>query len=213
MWRSADTAAARQDDARAELAGVGLIRDGRVSGALVESLRVLCSGGVEFVGYVDTVERSYRLYATSINRDAVFACYAPDSGQMLLRPANPDDLAGEVVRELPEWHTTRGPSLSAQEADLNAAMSGRADGRGDVRRVVDLYRLPRAAAGQFYVRSRAQRRRDETATATFVDNDRGRWLSYFTDGVPGQRYLTTKSGTHDALVTRLVEVQQAVGVR
>lgn len=216
LWRNEDEVATLHGRARTELSEAGLLRGDQLTETVTDVLHLLCSGAVEFYAYVDTADRDYRLHAAASGNDAVFACWVPEAGQVLLRPAKHDALAEEVVAELPECRAARGRSMSIAEAELPQGELGVDDPprQGDSRRLLALYEQPRVAAGQLRAGVRGRmggvKRSDPI---TFVDVEEGRWLTYFTVDGYGARTLVTAPGSRQVAADKLYELQNAMRAR
>ncbi|OZM74859.1 hypothetical protein CFN78_01195 [Amycolatopsis antarctica] len=215
LWRNDTERATLHDRVRAELDAEGLLDGDRPSDAFAESLRVLCTGGTEFFAYVDTAERDYRLFAAANGRDAVFACWVPGAGQVLLRPATHDALAEEVVGELPEWVPARGRSMSVPEEDVPRTPGERPARHIECRRLLSLYEQPRYAAGQLHagIRSGLGGGAKRTEPVTFIDVEDGRWLTYVTVGRDGHRTIVTAPGGRQVTTGKLYELQDQLRER
>lgn len=212
VFRRKDEAHARRESAHAELADEGVS-----VGTFAGLLRVLCSGGQEFYGYVHTTELDYTLHVAASGRDAVFAVLATQQARVLLRSARPESLVAELLAELPECPPAHGRSLSAPEADLRGPgaddMHDPPVPRGEARRVAELLRRPRLAEGQLFTGirdGRGVRHSNQRNPLVFIDAEDGRWLTYRTQDGSGNRFVVATPGSRESLSTKLRETQQAL---
>ncbi|WP_370950202.1 ESX secretion-associated protein EspG [Amycolatopsis sp. cg5] len=208
VWRSPDAERVQRDRVLEILAAEGFWDGERLSEDFEGTLVVLGRGNREFSAVVESPAIRYRLQVAAIGRAAVFACYVPESGQVLLRRARADALAEDLVLELPDVPAGTGWGISVPESDLRDAIDG-APPRRDVRQVLDLVALPRTGGGQIYAGFRdgvhAYRRTGDSC-CTFYDTEYGRYVFSFS-GEPGyERYVNVAQGRADTLVAKAYEM-------
>lgn len=208
MWRSDEERHGRMDQVRAELVEAGLWRSGSPDSRFAETIGLLCGSGQEFFAHVGTAERDYRLHVAVSGRDAVLACYVPQSGRILFRAARAEAPVEDLVAELPECRPGVGPALTVAEVDLRAAMAGRPAQR-DVRRLLDLFALPRYGGGQLSAGLRDGFGAHQTSggdCCTFLDTENGAWLCSFT-GSGAERYVNVAPARYDVVVAKMYELR------
>jgi hypothetical protein len=191
----------------------GLCRGENLTEEFARTLAVLGYSSKEFSALVQSAKTRYRLHVAASGQSAVFACYVPASGQVLLRPARPAALAEDLVRELPDFVAAQGPALSVPESDLRRAMDG-GPARRDVRRVMDVAALPREGGGQIYAGlrdGRGSRRTTRDNTCTFYDTEHGRYLFSFTEQPGYGRYVNVSQGRPEMLVGKAYEMLASLG--
>ncbi|WP_158881326.1 ESX secretion-associated protein EspG [Amycolatopsis anabasis] len=208
IWRSGEELRTRDERARAELAEHGLLRGASPAEEFTEALSVLCRGGTEFFAYVESDNNEYRLHAAASGQDAIFACYVPASGNVLLRSARSEALVEELVAELPEFRPGQGVSHSVPERELRGAVAGKPVSR-EVRRVLDLLDLPRHGGGQVSAGVRdglGAHRTSRGSSCTYLDTEAGRWLFSFTEQPGGERYVNIAPARFDLVVGKTYEL-------
>lgn len=207
-WRNPAEQLTYQDTVRETLADEGLLAGGSLSEEFSATLAVLGRGGREFSAVVQSPTMQYVLHVAGSGRDAVFACYVPSSGQVLLRPARPDALAEDLIAELPDVAAGQGVSLSVPESDLRRAVDG-GPARRDVRRILELAALPRTGGGQIYAGYRDGIHGYRTSGnnyCTFYDTDQGRYLFSFTEEPGYDRYVNVAQGRRETMITKTNEL-------
>lgn len=208
VWRDTDEQRAHQDTVRGILAEEGLLSRGALSEEFSATMTVLGRGGREFSAAVEAPSMRYALHVAASGRDAVFACYVPASGQVVLRPARPDALAEDLIAELPYVGPGPGVALSVPESDLHRAVNGTPP-RRDVRRVLELAALPRTGGGQIYAGCRDGVHGYQTTTdkyCTFYDTEQGRYLFSFTEEPGYERYFNVAQGRPETLAAKTYEL-------
>ncbi|MFD8496013.1 ESX secretion-associated protein EspG [Amycolatopsis sp. NPDC059657] len=208
VWRNPDEQLAYRRTVRETLAAEGLLAGGSLSEEFSATLTVLGRGGREFSAIVESPNMRYVLHVAASGRDAVFACFVPSSGQVLLRPARPDALAEDLIAELPDVTAGQGVALSVPESDLRKAISGE-PARRDVRRILELAALPRTGGGQIYAGFRDGVHGYRTTAdkcCTFYDTEQGRYLFSFTEEPGYERYTNVAQGRPETMVAKIYEL-------
>jgi hypothetical protein len=208
VWRNSYEQQSYMSGVQDILAMQGLWRGRGLTDAFAQTLTVLGRAAREFSATVESQSGAYRLHVAAIGQDAVFACYVPSSGQVLLRPARPDALAEDLFAELPAVGPGSWPALSVPESDLRQAVNG-ASPRRDVRRVLEVAGLPRVGGGQISAGFRDGvhgYRKTGANVCTFYDTTQGRYLFSFTEEPGYERYVNVAPGRPETVITKTYDL-------
>jgi hypothetical protein len=193
------------EPAWAEFVRLGLVsRSGALLPEFVDVLAMLvrpqaeCSAWISGPGGTQTA-----VLAASIGTQAVLARRSGE--QVSLRPADPDALIEQVVRELPPHPDGTGHSITVRQADFTAAPESKVD--TDVVALRRLIGRPRRGCAQLSVarRTRNGKRLRVERPLTVLDTDgAGRWCTYL--DVRDEPWIVAAPAYGNLLVSRLAEL-------
>lgn len=184
-WAPREAEQAADDQARAEIARLGLIdRRGRLDADLEASLTLLCKPRAEFYGWINEGDNTIGVLAAATGRDAILAVRNGDTAY--LTQAEPERLPELLVAQTPEVAPARGQAITVALADMRQAPTGRMtvgvgtrQGSAESRLAERIMETPTTGGGQLYtaVRDSMGRRLSVDHPLRYADTIHGRWLN------------------------------------
>ncbi|WP_116202496.1 ESX secretion-associated protein EspG [Amycolatopsis circi] len=206
LWRDPEETRAYREAAVNAMADQGVWGRGGPDETFVRTMTVLCRGTSELSATVESGrDRRYRLVVAALGKDAVLACHMPSTSTVVLRPAKPEALAEDLIRELPRVQPAQAQAVSVPESALNLAIDG-GPARQDVRHLLDVAALPRVGGGQITAGARdglGGRRISGRDLCTYYDTEHGRYLFSFSETDGGERYVNVAPGRYETMVQRV----------
>lgn len=180
VWRDRRAEREHEEAVRGELAGHGLLDDGKLDPDFRESLTVLARPAAEYSCWAKDANGAYRALVGVSGREAVLAIRGGQ--RLLLRSAHPERPAEELVTELPDWPPARAQAMNVRRADYDAllaptgSLTGSRD-HADAKRLLAILREPRLYAAEFHAATRDRTGvRHRARQVTMIDTEQGRWL-------------------------------------
>lgn len=190
---------------------------------LLDTFRALATPAVEFFGWIGDRQQPVSALATAAGAEGVLAVLT--AATLGLHPVRPDALADTLVAQLPAAPAGHGQSITIAASDIDGPPHGGGDqefsvfaGQQRNPAIEQLNRLvgqPRTCGAQLYVavRDGLGRRRRCPFPLNVIDTDAGRWFVHRRHTAGGQVWLTAAPATPQVLVTKLVEMYQALNRR
>lgn len=212
-WHPEEALHELDEQARAELAELGLFSHGRLTPEVDDAIGVLVRPDQELYGWVDaTLEgrpRRYGVLAASAYREAIVVVRNLDTDVAVLTTVRPADLTQAFLSQLPPAPPARGEPVSMPyeaflattgNSDEFVGFRTRRDPRAEA--LQKLLTQPRTGAGNLYTATRTTTgtRRRAKHPINYIDTPTGRWLT--TLSTHGDQLTATAAPATPERITR-----------
>lgn len=198
------------EDAAAELAGLGLLDGTELGERFSHTLRVLEQAHTEYFAHVRAGEHQYGVLVAALGRTTTLAAVS-ENDRILLEPARSDDPARTLVAYLPEHPPARFRTFSAsldEFADDDIVDRGRSRDADDLERMLT---PPFGGTGYLHVARRADGgpRVQAGQAITYTDTTMGR-VGYDITGERRNPHVVAFPGDPDGFTERLARLRRTL---
>jgi ESX secretion-associated protein EspG len=218
-WYDEDTRHAMDRHALGELEQNRLLRRGRPSPDLDDTVAALIRPYREHYGWLTTTVDGrpfrYGLLAVATYQEAVLAIRNHDADTVMLSTIQPNDLTSAFLAQLPAVPAASGRSVSTPYQDFLAATEPPGDGftgfdtrqSPELRAITAILTRPRTGGGSLYTANRngsVGTRRRARHPLNYLDTPTGRWLTQLDDTTAGLT-VTLRPATTEVLAAGLTD--------